>query len=73
MFDKLLYLPLDIENPPLTSLDKLNNKKYDSLIRDTYRNCFHVPMMTMTDIGFKWTEASKEFPELVEWLSLIHI
>jgi hypothetical protein len=67
MFDKLLYLPLDIENPPLTSLDRLNDKKYDSLIRDTYRNCFHVPMMMMTDIGFIWTETSKEFPELVEW------
>ncbi len=67
MFDKLLYLPLNIENPPLTCLDKLNDKKYDLLIRDNYRNCFHVPMMMKTDEGFAWTDVSKEFPDLVEW------
>lgn len=74
MFDKLLYLPLDIENPPLTCLDKLNglpsyigSEEYSSLIRDNYRNCFHVPMMTKTDIGFEWTDTSKEFSDLVEW------
>ena len=68
MFDKLLYLPLDIEKAPLTCLDKLNDKKNDLLIRDNYRNCFHVPMMMMmADGGFVWTDISKEFPDLIEW------
>jgi len=67
MFDKLLYLPLDIENPPLTCLNKLNDKEYSLLIRDNYRNCFHVPIMMKTDTGFEWTDISKEFSDLVEW------
>jgi hypothetical protein len=67
MFETLLHLHLDIENPPLTCLDKLNDTEYNGLVRDDYRNCYHVPMMLSNDTGFEWTDTSREFPELVEW------
>ena len=54
MFDKLLYLPLDIENAPRDCLDKLNDVNFQKLIPDKFRNCWHVPIMEKTMNGWKW-------------------
>lgn len=68
MFEKLLYLPLDIENPPLDCLDKLNDIDYRNIIRDDFRNCWHVPLMHSADkTDYQWTPYANDFPSLKEW------
>jgi len=71
VFEKLLYLPLDIETPPLDCLEKLNDVDFLSIIRDDFRNCWHVPLMYSTDkyndFSYRWTDYMKEFPTLQQW------
>lgn len=80
MFEKLLYLPLDMEPPPLDCLDKLNDVNFLDIIRDDFRNCWHVPLMfSSTDLNakkedikyldepYKWTKFIDEFSTLKEW------
>lgn len=64
MFDKLLYLPLDIENAPRDCLDKLNDVDFQKLIPDKFRNCWHVPIM---EKNHEWMEMANEFPSLKQW------
>ncbi len=80
MFEKLLYLPLDMEPPPLDCLDKLNDVDFLDIIRDDFRNCWHVPLMfSSTDLNakkedikyldepYKWTKFIDKFSTLKEW------
>jgi len=62
-FSKLLYLPLDIPNPPDIA-SKLDSIPYEEMIEDNYRTCNHIPIMTRYG---DWTELSKLVPELVDW------
>lgn len=66
--ESLLYLPLDIENPPTDFLDHLNNLKYDKLYVDDYRSCYHVPLMYDFKPGsFSWMPFAIPYPSLREW------
>ena len=63
LFEKLIFLPVDIPNPPNVSefWDTLEDK---DLYRDDYRTCHHVPIM---DRDGNFTEIGKQTPELIDW------
>ena len=63
-FSKLLFLPIDIPNPPAEIAEKLDRIDYSEMITDNYRNCYHIPMMTKDK---KWTYIAKNIPELINW------
>lgn len=66
--ESLLYLPLDIENPPTDFLDHLNNLKHEKLYTDEYRSCYHVPLMYDFKPGnFYWTPFALPYKSLREW------
>jgi len=67
MFEDLLYLPLDMEAAPRDCLSKLNDVNFQNIIRDEYRNCWHVPLMGRADDTYMWSPIAKEFPSLVQW------
>jgi len=67
MFEDLLYLPLDMEAAPRDCLSKLNDVNFQNIIRDEYRNCWHVPLMGRVDDTYMWSPIAKEFPSLVQW------
>lgn len=69
LFDDLLYLPLDIENPPLDHMDYLNSLDFSKIYQDEYRNCWHVPVMyNPTDKDkFQWMPWAFEMPKLKQW------
>ncbi len=64
MIKELIYLPIDIPNPPNVCkfFDKVTENE---MIIDNYRTCLHIPLMSpkgeLTSIGEK-------VPELIEWL-----
>ena len=62
-FSKLLYLPLDIPNPPDVT-EVLDTISYSDMYVDTYRNCHHIPLM---DQKGNWLPLSERVPELVDW------
>jgi hypothetical protein len=64
----LLYLPLDIENPPTDFLDHLNSINFKKLYVDEYRNCYHVPLMYDFQPGkFSWMPFAFPYKSLREW------
>ena len=65
--DDLLYLPLDIENPPLDCLDYLNNLNLSEIFPDGYRNCYHVPVMYNPQDEFVWMPWAHQMPNLKQW------
>jgi hypothetical protein len=66
--NRLLYLPLEIDNPPTDFLDHLNNLKLEKLYDDEYRQCYHVPIMYDFKPGnFAWTPYALPYPTLREW------
>lgn len=66
--ERLLYLPLDIENPPTDYLDHLNNINFEKLYDDEYRQCYHVPIMYDFKPGnFSWTPYAIPYTSLREW------
>lgn len=68
-FDHLLFLPLDLENPPLDCIDYLNSLDFSELYPDRYRNCYHVPIrFDKKRREFEWMQWAKEMPTLVQWL-----
>ena len=62
----LLFLPLDIPNPPniVKELDKIS---YDDMTADEYRNCYHIPIMRYNKKNneSKWVY---NFPKLKSYL-----
>lgn len=62
-YKRLAFLPLDIPNPP-KYIDYWNSLEYDELIRDDFRSCWHIPLMTRDG---EWTKFAKEMPEFIEW------
>ena len=68
LLEDLLYLPLDMENPPNDFIDWLEDLQFKNLYQDDYRNCFHVPIMfDMNKGNFKWTPWAYQVPQLREW------
>lgn len=66
--DKILYLPLAIENPPIDALDHLNNIDFARLYQDEYRSCYHVPLMyDFVPGNFAWTPYMFPYKSLREW------
>lgn len=64
-FNKLIYLPIDIPNPPNVSkfFDTID---YKDMLVDNYRTCYHIPIM---DPEGNLSEFAKQCYELVEWLN----
>lgn len=69
LFDNLLYLPLDMENPPLDHIDYLNGLDFSKIYQDDYRNCYHVPVMynQAKKEEFQWMPWSFQMPKLRQW------
>lgn len=69
LFDNLLYLPLDMENPPLDHIDYLNGLDFSKIYQDDYRNCYHVPIMynQAKKEEFQWMPWSFQMPKLRQW------
>jgi hypothetical protein len=69
-FNKLLYLPLDINNPPLSSIEKFNLANKNDFFLDEYRNCKHLSIFRVNRETNKgdYTEIGKQIPELIDWL-----
>ena len=67
--NNLLYLPLDIENPPMDYLDYLNSLDINEIYADEYRNCSHVPIMYNLNKAdeFIWMPWAHEMPKLKQW------
>lgn len=68
IIEQLLYLPLEIENPPADFLDHLDSIPDSKLYPDEYRNCHHVPLMYDFKPGnFSWTPYAFKYTKLREW------
>jgi hypothetical protein len=69
-FNKLLYLPLDIKNPPLSAIEKFNLADKSNFFDDTYRNCKHLQIFRVNreTKTYYYTDLAKQIPELIEWL-----
>lgn len=66
--EKLLYLPINIENPPRDCLEHLNNLDLKKLYDDPYRQCYHVPLMYDFKPGnFTWTPYALPYKNLRAW------
>ena len=63
-FKKLVYMPVDIPNPPNVS-NFFDTIDYKEMLVDTYRTCYHIPIM---DANGVLSEFAKECTELVDWL-----
>lgn len=63
-FNKLIFLPLDIPNPP-NVCDFWNTLDDKDLMKDEYRTCHHVPIM---DANGVYTEIGLQTPNLISWL-----
>jgi hypothetical protein len=63
-FSKLIYMPVDIPNPPDVSkfFDTID---YKDMLVDTYRTCYHIPIMDSNGI---LSDFAKECDEFVNWL-----
>ena len=44
ILNELLFLPLNIPNPP-NIVDELDKISYNDMSIDHYRNCHHIPIM----------------------------
>jgi len=62
-FSKLIYLPLDIPNPPNVS-DFFDSISYDEMIVDNYRTCFHIPV---ADENGNYSDVIKHCEDLLDW------
>jgi hypothetical protein len=68
-FSKLLYLPLDIPNPP-NVIDSFNRATDSEFLIDNYRNCKHLPIFKVDrKTGkYNYTTVGKDLTELADWL-----
>ena len=64
MIKELIYLPLDIPNPPNVSCF-FDTVLQSDMILDNYRTCSHIPIMSPTG---ELTNIGKQVPELITWL-----
>lgn len=63
-FESLIYMPIDIPNPPnITTF--LETVPVEEMITDTYRTCYHIPIMNEEG---KYTSIGNELDNLSEWL-----
>lgn len=63
-FNRLIFLPLDIPNPPPV-YEFWDTLSESDLIPDEYRTCHHVPIMDGKGV---YTEIAHHTPELIAWL-----
>lgn len=69
LFEQLLFLPLDIDNPPLDYIDYLMEVKQEGRWQDKYRNCAHTPVMYnyKDKKVYDWTQHGEQMPKLQQW------
>ena len=63
-FSNLIYLPVDVPNPPKGAVEFFDTIDYKDMIVDTYRTCHHIPIM---DKDGTFSSEAKEVKGLVEW------
>lgn len=67
----LLYIPLDIPNPPVGCIDGIENIPKSMMKWDEFRNCYLIPIAIdyREEKQIEWFEPFCErFPALVKWL-----
>lgn len=62
--NNLIFLPLNIPNPP-SYADFWNTIPYSEMIKDTYRNCFHIPIHIAKE---GYTRFANQTPDLCKWI-----
>jgi hypothetical protein len=67
--EKLLYLPLDIPNPP-NIIEELDKIPYEDMSEDHYRTCYGIPIMTGDKITgvYSWVSSTNHLTSLREYL-----
>ena len=70
MFEDLLFLPLDIPNPPKEILGELDKVPFNLMAIDEYRTCQHIPVMNINreTKEFFWKDVTKHITILREYL-----
>ena len=70
MFDKLLFLPLDIPEPPKEIIMELDKISYKNMVRDDYRTCYHIPIMSIDKKTntFYWRQITNHLTNLHDYL-----
>jgi hypothetical protein len=63
--DSFLYLPVEIPPPRNIDIDQLDQVRYEDMLRDDYRNCYHIPLLTSNLEG---TDFLQSFPGIKGWL-----
>lgn len=66
----LLYLPLDIPNPPLEEVNALTQIPLEKLFWDDYRTCWMMPLYIdlKSDNCFTWTPFADFCPNIKKWI-----
>lgn len=70
IIEELLYLPLDLPNPPLDEVEALTKIPYDKLYRDEYRTCWLMPLYIdpKSDSDYSWSPFAEYCPKIREWV-----
>jgi len=70
IIENLLYLPLDIPNPPMHEIEVFDDIDVKDFYRDNYRTCWHIPLHTDHEVKgqYQWTPFGNKVPELKKWI-----
>jgi len=66
----LLYLPIDLPNPPTHELEIFKDISVEKFYRDNFRTCWQVPLYTDHEEKgvYKWSPLGNKAPELKAWI-----
>lgn len=70
IIENLLYLPLDIPNPPMHEVEIFNKIDVSQFYRDKFRTCWHIPLHTDHEEKgvYKWSKLGNKAPLLKNWV-----
>jgi hypothetical protein len=70
IIEDLLYLPLDLPNPPTHELSIFKDICVKNFYRDKFRTCWQVPLYTDHEEKgvYKWSPLGNKAPELKAWI-----
>lgn len=70
IIENLLYLPLDMPNPPMHEVEIFDKIDVSNFYRDKFRTCWHVPLHTDHEEKgvYKWSALGNKAPELKDWI-----
>ncbi len=70
IIENLLYLPIDLPNPPTHELQIFKDISVEKFWRDKFRTCWGVPLYTDHEEKgvYKWSPLGNKAPELKAWI-----